>query len=75
MGLIERNVVAQVAVHAPEVLRAEPPLIITEADIDRFVAALAGTLESHSAGVVASFAGALGRMVSTRISSVFGGSP
>jgi len=75
VGLIERNVVAQVAVHAPEVLRAEPPLIITEADIDRFVSALAGTLESHSAGVVASFAGALGRMVSTRVSSVFGGSP
>lgn len=72
VGLMERKVVAQVAVHAPEVLRAEPPLIITEADIDRFVAALSGTLESHSAGVLSSFAGAVGRMVSTRISSFFG---
>jgi putrescine aminotransferase len=74
VGMIERGVVAQVAVHAPEVIRAEPPLIVGEPEVDQFVAALTDTLATHSTGVLASALGAVKRIVSTRLSGMRGGS-
>jgi putrescine aminotransferase len=75
VGLMNRNIVTQVAGDATEVIRAEPPLIIEEADVDRFVVALRETLASHSSGVLTSLAGALRQMAVSRISSMFGGTP
>jgi hypothetical protein len=37
VGMMERRVVTQVGTQAPEVVRAEPPLIAERADVDRFV--------------------------------------
>lgn len=75
VGLMNRNIVTQVAGDAAEVIRAEPPLTIEEADVDRFVVALRETLASHSSGVLTSLAGALRQMAVSRISSMFGGTP
>jgi putrescine aminotransferase len=73
VGLIDRRVVTQVAVHAPEVVRAEPPLTIDRADVDRFAEALAGALATHSTGVLASFAGAAKRMAQHKVAGLLGG--
>jgi putrescine aminotransferase len=73
VGLIDRRVVTQVAVHAPAVVRAEPPLTIERADVDRFAEALAGALADHSTGVLASFAGAARRMALHKVSGLLGG--
>jgi len=72
VGLMERQVVTQVAVHAPAVVRAEPALIVDRAAVDRFAEALRGALAQHSTGVLGSFAGAARRMVSQRVGSLLG---
>jgi putrescine aminotransferase len=73
VGLIERRVVTQVAVHAPAVVRAEPPLIIDRVAVDRFAEALRGALAEHSTGVLSSFGGAAKRMVSQQVARLVGG--
>jgi putrescine aminotransferase len=73
VGMMERGMVTQVATQAAEVVRAEPPLIVERAQIDRFCAALAETLAQHSTSVVSSMAGAVKRIASQRAASLFGG--
>lgn len=73
VGLIERGIVAQVAAHASEVIRAEPPLTVGEPEIDQFVAALEDTLATHSTGVFSSAFGAVRRIVKGRIDGMRGG--
>ncbi len=73
VGMMERGVVAQVAAHASEVIRAEPPLTVGEPEIDQFVAALEDTLATHSTGVFSSAFGAVRRIVKGRIDGIRGG--
>jgi len=73
VGLIDRRVVTQVAVHAPAVVRAEPPLTIERADVDRFAEALSGALAEHSTGVLSTFARAAKRMAIHKVSGLLGG--
>ena len=70
VGLMERGIVTQVGTQAPDVIRAEPPLVVERAEIDRFAEALRSTLVEHSTGVLASLAGAVGRVVGHRVSAV-----
>lgn len=72
VGMMERGMVTQVATQAGEVIRAEPPLLVERAQIDRFASALAETLAAHSTSVLSSFAGAVKRIVKGRISSLWG---
>lgn len=73
LGLLERNIIAQVAGHAPSVLRAEPPLTIGESEIVSFANALKDMLASHAPDVVSSLTNSVAKIVKTRIGRVLGG--
>jgi putrescine aminotransferase len=73
VGLIERQMVTQVCTQAAEVVRAEPPLLVTREDIDRFAEALRAVLATHSTGVLSSVVGSVGRVVAHRASGMLGG--
>lgn len=75
VGMMERGMVTQVCTQAAEVVRAEPPLLVERAQIDRFCAAFAETLAQHSTGVVSSFAGAVKRIAVQRVAGLWGGQP
>jgi putrescine aminotransferase len=75
VGMMERGMVTQVCTQAAEVVRAEPPLVVENAHIDRFCATFAETLAQHSTGVISSFAGAVKRIAAQRAASLWGGQP
>jgi putrescine aminotransferase len=63
VGLLERGVLTQTCGGAPGVVRAEPPLVVERAHVDRFVTALRLTLAEHAPGAVSSLARAAGRLL------------
>lgn len=69
VGLVERGIVTQVGTQAPNVVRVEPPLVVDQAEIDRFVTALGETLAAHSTGVVSSLASAAGEIVRGKLAT------
>jgi putrescine aminotransferase len=48
-GLLQNRILAAFALNAPETLRLEPPAIITEAEVDRVLAALEDALQTTAA--------------------------
>jgi putrescine aminotransferase len=79
VGLMQRQMITQVGTQAPEVVRAEPPLIVELEHIDRFAAALRATLAEHATGalsslsqVFATLAQGAGRAVRDRVKLALG---
>ena len=68
VGLMKRGIVTQVGTQAAEVVRVEPPLIVTKDQLDRFTTALAETLAEHSTGVLSSLASAAGQLIRSKFS-------
>ena len=67
VGLMQRGIVSQVGTQAPEVIRAEPPLIAREEDVDAFARALGETLREHAPSVVAAIGGAAKSFVTAKL--------
>jgi putrescine aminotransferase len=74
VGLMARGFVSQVGTQAADVIRAEPPLISDEADIDAFVRALRETLATHAPSVVTAVGGAAKTFLSAKLAA-WGGAP
>jgi putrescine aminotransferase len=62
VGLLERGYVTQVCTLAPTVVRVEPPLIVTEAQLVGLADALAETLREHASGRLQTVAGVATRL-------------
>ena len=69
VGLMQRGIVSQVGTQAPDVIRAEPPLIAREEDIDAFARALGETLREHAPSVVAAIGGAAKSFVTAKLNA------
>jgi acetylornithine/succinyldiaminopimelate/putrescine aminotransferase len=67
VGLIERGVLTQVCGAATNVVRAQPPLTVTEAAIDHFGEAVRSTLAEHATGKLRSLVGAAARAARNRM--------
>jgi putrescine aminotransferase len=74
VGLMARGFDSQVGTQAADVIRAEPPLISDEADIDAFVRALRETLATHAPSVVTAVGGAAKTFLSAKLAA-WGGAP
>ena len=70
VGLMQRGYVSQVGTQAPDVIRAEPPLIASEEEIDGFARALGETLREHAPSVVAAAAGAAKSFVTAKLNGL-----
>jgi hypothetical protein len=70
VGLMQRGFVSQVGTQAPEVIRAEPPLIVREDEIDGFARALGETLREHAPSVVAAATGAARSFVTAKLNGL-----
>lgn len=73
VGLMQRGIVSQVGTQAAEVVRAEPPLIVTEEDVDAYARALRETLREHAPSVVAAAVGAARSYVTAKLAARAGG--
>jgi putrescine aminotransferase len=71
-GLMERGVVTQVCSEAHDTVRAEPALIVTREEIDRFAAALASTLLEDARTPLGAVSGAAGRLLASGVGKLFG---
>jgi len=69
VGLMQRGIVSQVGTQAPDVIRAEPPLIAREEDIDAFARALGETLRDHAPSAVAAIGGAAKSFVTAKLNA------
>jgi putrescine aminotransferase len=63
VGLLERGIVTQVCADATNVVRLQPPLVVTRAAIDSLAQALRATLAEHATGKVRALVGAAARAV------------
>jgi hypothetical protein len=75
VGLLERGVVTQVTTLAPNVVRVEPPLIVEDAHVERFVGALRDVLASHASSTFSSLVGVGKHLLKQRLDAVMGRAP
>lgn len=62
-GMVERGIVTQVCGQAPDVLRAQPPLVAEPHHLEAFVTALTGMLEEHARTPLGALAAGAGRLL------------
>jgi putrescine aminotransferase len=73
VGLMQRGIVSQVGTQAPDVIRAEPPLIAREEDVDAFARALGETLREHAPSALAAASGAARSFVTAKLTQLRAG--
>ena len=54
VGMMQRQLITQAATQSPQTLRAEPPLIVEKAELDRFAEGLRAALAEHATGALSS---------------------
>jgi putrescine aminotransferase len=69
VGLMRRGMVTQVGTQAPDVIRAEPPLVAREEDVDAFARALGDTLREDAPSAVAAIGGAAKSFLTAKLNA------